>query len=290
MKARIPLLTSTALLLGSVSLAQAQSAHYPAGVEGIKGGTLPPPGFYLRDYNYFYFANQYPGGPPDFDLFAYVQAPRPVYISTVQVLGGYLGADALIPFVYQDVEATGLSRESSFGLGDIFFEGTLSWHADLYDLGIGYGVWAPTGDFDVMHPSRAGKGYWAHMLTAGGTIYLDPEKLWSVSLLNRYEINMENSDIKTTPGDVWTLEYGVARTFNKTIDVGVAGYYVLQTTKDRGEGARNPTRDQVFGVGPEVSIFWPKITLFTSLRYVYEVDARNRPEGHTVNLTLTKIF
>lgn len=289
MNAQKLILTSAAVFFAAVNLARAQSAHYPAGVEGIKGGTLPPPGFYLRDYNYFYFANEFPGGPPDFDLFAYVQAPRPVYISPVQVLGGYLGADALIPLVYQDVKIGSFS-ESSFGLGDIFFEGTLSWHGDRYDLGVGYGAWAPTGEFDAMHPSKAGKGYWGHMLTAGGTVFLDPERQWSVSLLNRYEINMENSDLKTTPGDVWTLEYGVARALNQTLDVGVIGYYVLQTTKDRGDGAANPTRDQVFGVGPEVSMFWPKLTLFGSLRYIYEVEARNRPEGHTVNLTLTKIF
>jgi hypothetical protein len=46
----------------------------------------------------------------------------------------------------------------------------------------------------------------------------------------------------------------------------------------------------VVGVGPEVSAFWPKIGLFTSLRYAYEADAANRPQGHTITLTLTKIF
>ena len=143
-----------------MSVAHGQSAHYPAGVEGIKGGTLPPPGFYLRDYNYVYIADEFPGGPKDFDLFAYVQAPRPVYISTLQVFGGYLGADALIPFVYQDLQVGSFS-ESSFGVGDIFLEGTLSWHGAQYDLGVGYGAWAPTGEFDTMHPSKAGKGYWA---------------------------------------------------------------------------------------------------------------------------------
>ncbi len=50
--------------------------HYPAGVEGIKGSSLPPPGVYFRDYNYIYFADQFTEGPPSFDLFANVQAPR----------------------------------------------------------------------------------------------------------------------------------------------------------------------------------------------------------------------
>ena len=30
--------------------------HYPAGAEGIKGASLPPPGVYFRDYNIGYFA------------------------------------------------------------------------------------------------------------------------------------------------------------------------------------------------------------------------------------------
>ena len=39
---------------------QAQpTAHYPAGLEGIKAATLPPPGVYLRDYNWFYYSDQY---------------------------------------------------------------------------------------------------------------------------------------------------------------------------------------------------------------------------------------
>jgi hypothetical protein len=46
----------------------------------------------------------------------------------------------------------------------------------------------------------------------------------------------------------------------------------------------------VVGVGPEVSAFWAKLGLFTSLRYVYEADAKDRPQGHTITLTLTKGF
>jgi len=26
-------------------------SHYPIGAEGLKGADLPPPGFYVRDYN-----------------------------------------------------------------------------------------------------------------------------------------------------------------------------------------------------------------------------------------------
>jgi hypothetical protein len=77
-------LKSTHAILGAALFAlpavtQAQpSAHYPPGVEGIKGASLPPPGIYLRDYNVAYFArtkndakgNEIPGLNPDVFIYA----------------------------------------------------------------------------------------------------------------------------------------------------------------------------------------------------------------------------
>ncbi len=277
-----------ATLLVACPFVQAQ-AHYPAGVEGIKAATLPPPGWYFRDYNYFYWSDDFPGGPPEFDLFAYVQAPRVIWISPFQVLGGYYGADILVPFVHTDIEI-GPFQEDDFGLGDIFLEPiTLSWHGPRYDFAVGYGVWMPTGDFDVDHPSSPGKGFWTHMLTAGGTWYFDEAKTWAVSALNRYEINHENSDTDITPGQVWTLEAGVSKTLGKFYDVGVVGYYQAQTTADSGPGS-DDGKDSTVSIGPEFNAFFPKLGLFASARYFYELKSHDRPEGHTVNLTLTKIF
>jgi hypothetical protein len=264
------------------------SPHYPNGVEGIKGATLPPPGIYFRDYNYFYTSRDFPGGPGEFEVQAYVQAPRLIWISSFEVLGGYYGADVLVPLVYQNVKVFG-DRRDHFGLGDVFVEPiTLSWHKEQYDLGIGYGFWAPSGDWDPGEVNP-GKGYWGHMLTAGATVYLDPPKSWSVSVLNRYEINQENSDTEITPGQAWTMEWGISRTFNQTLDVGVVGYHQVQTTRERGPGASRELA-WVYGVGPEVNLFVPKLMFFASARYVYEIDAGHRPQGHMVNVTLTKRF
>ena len=59
MKTRSIRLVIAAVLAAVPSLLLAQpSAHYAPGVEGIKGASLPPPGVYFRDYNYFYWADQ----------------------------------------------------------------------------------------------------------------------------------------------------------------------------------------------------------------------------------------
>jgi hypothetical protein len=43
-----------ALLVLHCALKAQPTAHYPPGLHGINAATLPPPGFYVRDYNFFY--------------------------------------------------------------------------------------------------------------------------------------------------------------------------------------------------------------------------------------------
>jgi hypothetical protein len=287
-------LCSLTLLICGVSLpelvcGQAFLGHYSAGVEGLKAATLPPPGVYFRDYNYLYWSEHYRGGPPEFELLAYVQAPRLIWITDCKVLGGYYGADILVPFVYQNLEFTGFD-DSRFGLGDIFVEPiTLSWHPKQWDLAVGYGFWAPSGDYDRTDLTSPGKGFWSHMFTAGLTYYPDKDKTWSISALNRYEIHHENDDWDITPGQTWTLEGGIGKALTKTIEVGVVGYYQLQTTSDSGPNASD-AKDHVIGVGPEINMVCPRLNLITSIRYLREVGAHDRPEGNTLNITFTRRF
>lgn len=285
-----------ALLLSCGVGLQAQfTGNYPIGVEGLKGGTLPPPGLYLRDYNLFYFSdrlNDRDGNeiPMDFEAFGYANAIRPVWITPLKVLGGHYGMDVLVPLVYKDISVPGRS-DSQFNLGDIFVEPiTWSWHWDQADLGVGYGFWAPTGDYDPTRLANTGQGFWGHMMTLGGTVYADTNKTWAVSALARYEINYENSDLQITPGDTLSLEWSVSKTLAKFYDVGIVGYWQQQTTKDSGPGRLTDALDSVVAIGPEISVLCPKWKLFTSLRYNYELFSADRPQGHTVTLTFTKIF
>lgn len=304
MRTRIPLATKTALcaLTFATMAAVAQSpsfgGHYPIGVEGIKGGSLPPPGFYIRDYNLFYFADRLnnPDGDEigDLDLFAYAQAFRPVWITDFKLLGGYYGMDFLVPLIVTDFELKvpgGKIADCSIGIGDLFFEPvTLSWHWQQADFGVGYGFWVPTGHTSLSLPSKPGKGFWSHMFTLGGTWYPDTEKTWSISVLNRYEIHTEHEDIDITPGNTFSLEFGISKALTQTLEVGIAGYYQQQTTKDDGDAIHSKDLDRVFGVGPELVVTIPKCAMFVSLRYLREFCAEDRPEGNTVTLTLTKKF
>lgn len=292
------LLLTAAALAAVPAASQAQpTAHYVPGVEGIKAASLPPPGFYLRDYNVMYFSHQLNGpdghgiDPAQANAFIYANVPRLVWITKLEVLGGNIGVDALLPLQYTGLEAnTPLGRfdDHTFGVGDFFAEGTWSRHTEHFDFSVGYGVWAPTGDSAPPLNTLAGSGYWSQMITAGATWYPDKEKKFSVSALTRYEFNTIDGDTGVRPGQALTLEWGVGYAPIKTLDLGVVGYYQQQTTQDSPPSAAG--KDHVVAVGPEVSLVWPKIALITSLRYLYEVSAVDRLQGQTVTLTVTKRF
>jgi hypothetical protein len=266
------------------------AGHYPAGAEGIKAASLPPPGVYFRDYNFFYTADNFQDIPPNFEINAYINAPRLIWMTKAEVFGANYGMDVIIPFGYMDWKIGGTS-DSHFGLGDIQIEPVLlAWHFPQFDFATAYAVWLPTGDYDPSRPDLISKGFWSHMLTFGGTWYPDKEKTWAVSLLNRYEFchEQEKTDIK--PGQVYTAEWGLSKTLRPGVDVGLIGYYQQQTTEDKGANRFSDKLDRKVGLGPEISAFWPKAGLFTSVRYAYEFSAKERPEGHLVTLTLTKLF
>ena len=285
------LVLACSVLIGAVSAyAQAVVAgHYPAGAEGIKGASLPPPGFYFRDYNMFYFADTFRDGPPDFDIDAYINAPRLIWMTDQKIFGAQYGMDIIVPFVYMDWTAGGNSDHYS-GAGDIQLEPLiLSWQFKQFDLAAGYAVWMPTGDYDPARPDLVSKGFWSHMLTLGGTWYPDKEKTWAVSLLNRYEFCHEQDETHTNPGQVFTTEWGISKSLRPGLDIGLAGYYQQQVTEDTGPMASDKL-DRKIGIGPEISAFWPKIGWVTSVRYAHEFAAVERPEGELVTLTLTKPF
>jgi hypothetical protein len=278
------------VLLASGGVVYAQETHYPAGVEGVKGASLPPPGLYIRDYNYTYWSSDYKdAGPKPFDVVANVQTPRLVLITNKLFFGAYYGADVIVPLVYQDVTVANHSA-SKFGVGDIFIEPvTLSWHMKKADISFGWGMWAPTGDYKLAELAVPGKGYWTNMFTGGVTYYPDKKRSWSISALNRYEINYNRSDTLITPGQYWTLEWGLAKSVSKTVDLGFTGYAQVQTAV--AIGLQAPLLKQhAFGLGPEITFVIPKLGVSTSLRYLKEVGAQQRPQGNIFNVTFTRLI
>lgn len=293
-------LLAVVMLIGSAVLA-GETGHYPLGSEGIKAATLPPPGLYLKNYISYYSSNDSKGsdGSADgasVDVEALAIVPRLIWITDKEIFGAQYGMDILLPLVYTDIEigAAGI-KDNDFGIGDLFIEPIdLAWHEDRYDLAAAFGVWIPTGDYDSspLKPASPGKDFWTYMFTFGGTYYFDDEKTLSASALSRYEIHSAKDHTDVKPGQDIVLEWGVGKAISKTTEIGVAGYAQWQITDDSGGDVTwdRSVHDRVAAVGPEVTMFFPKIKSFVSLRSLCEFSAVDRTDGVTTTLTLIKIF
>jgi hypothetical protein len=311
---------------------QLHAQHYPAGAEGIRAASLPEPGFTIRDDNSFYYSDKTTGFwniLSDFSEFNYVQTPRLAWVSEWKILEAHYGIAVRIPFAYKEISYSPNYSSSGglgsfpgqpgsaptkvtldrFGLTDMEVEPfMLSWNLKHFDVVLGYSFWAPTGDYDpnVLPFLRLGNGYWTHAIKLGGTWYPDSEKTWALSLLGHYEFNtwqyLQTGPLPgggvgqqgDTPGDVFTLEWAASKTFAKSINVGLTGYYQQQVTDTTVPSYFVPTylnqRVDVAGIGPEVGVSVPRWGLAVSLRYAYEFTANDRPQGSLVTLSVRKTF
>jgi len=287
------------LMLVCGPLGAAETGHYVNGVEGIKGGSVPPPGVYWRSFNLYYHADTNTDRDGDdleigFDLEVAATVQRLIWITPWKVLGADFGMDVIVPVVNQDLEVKIQNLEDEEGgVGDLWVEPlVLAWHKPRWDLAFGVGAYMPTGAWDDDEPASIGKDCWTGMFTLGGTLYLDAARTWSASILARYEIHDEKRHTEVRIGNDFHFEWGVGKAFKSGWEVGLTGYCQWQVTDDQGSDVTwdADVHDRVFGIGPEISYFCQKARLGISLRHEQEFGAVDRPEGHVTTLTLTKIF
>lgn len=284
------------LILGCGPL-MAGGGHYTSGVEGIKAATVPPPGgsgFYGKLYNCYYSAGDYrnnqgknTGG---FDVDVLVQGYRLIYSSNIEILGGNLLFDILVPLQYTDI-SIGPLGDSRGGLGDIFIEPVfIGWHGDRYDALAAFGVYVPTGSYSPNRPASPGKGFWTYLFTLGGTVYFDQEKTWSLSALARYQIHTKQDDTDITAGDHFSFEWGLGKNING-LDLGVAGYCHWQVEDDKGPNGTIPNqRERSFAAGPEIAYTFESVGLSVNLRSLWEFESKNKSQGNMTVLSLTYAF
>lgn len=286
----------------SICNGQSLSNHYVLGVEGLKDGYPPPLGLYLRNYTYFYASNRIndaQGSPVNLNVHLSViaDATRFSYVTPYQVAGGNYGVGLILPYVYISANIGG-TTQSHFGLGDIYFEPIiLGWRLDHFDVLTTSGFFAPTGNFGATNASCPGDGFWTGMYTLGVTYYPDKNKLWNLSVLNRLEFSSKQEQTHIQPGYGESFEWGAGRSFifgpqgkgppDGILDIGVAGYCNWQFTQTTGPSYPLHTQE-LAAIGPEIAYTMPKVNTLFSLRCEPEFEAKARPEGTTLNLTITR--
>ncbi|MDZ7809445.1 MAG: transporter [Arhodomonas sp.] len=251
-------LVAGAFALPASALADAVQ-HYVPGVEGNKAASVPPPGFYLRNYGVYYDSDTVrvdtPSGdgslPVDSSAEVFAVVPRAIWITEQKFLGADYGMELIAPILDKEVKVGGV-RESDSGLGDVFFGPLiLAWHGDQYDTVFAAGYWTDAfsdfyDDNPVAAASSAGQGYSNVMFTFGGTWYPAEDRRWAFSLLNRYETlasEVEGTDVE--PGDNLVAEWGISYDVNPALTLGLVGYDSWQLEGDDAPAGVPTPKDEV---------------------------------------------
>lgn len=295
-----------AFLLGSGREVQAQlKGHYIPGFAGMQSGSQAPPGINLILPVYFYTTDTIKDGNgeslgvnPRVNM-SFV-GPGVAWVTNAKVLGANLGGQALpIAFMKARIEGNNLDVPGSFKFTDIYVQPLqLGWHKPRADFVAGWGIFFPTGKWELGGDDNSGLGMWSNDFQAGTTLRLDDKRAWTASLLATYEIHSHKEDTDLKVGDILTLEGGIGKTFYKKVEgtpipqitnFGLVYYGQFKVTSDSGlfgTAILEDNKDRVFGIGLEGNIYLPKAKLLIGLRVLPEFGAHTRPQGWTFMLTL----
>ena len=286
------LASAAALALLATAGAQAEG-HYVAGVEGLQGPSVPPPGVYYLGYLVHYDINSL-SAPGSSDAVpgrnkgsVTAVANRLVWITKHKFLGADYGMETIIPVMRTSLD---FANSKDSGVGDVYVGPlVLGWHGPQWDAVAAAGLWLDNASDS--YPASPGKGFKSTMLTGGVTYYFDGAKTISGSALARYEFNGKK-DGGFRPGQQLTLEWGLGKSFG-SFSAGAVGYSQWQTSNDKGPGASDD-RARRYALGAEVVYPVPGAGIFLKGAAYKEFSARGGSEPQTrgtlVRLSLVKAF
>lgn len=254
---------------------------YPDGLENYLSGALPPPGLHALTYAgaLRYDRVRDDDGKrvpiPGFKVDVNFLAPRLIWVTNRQVLGGQLAFHTVIPFLDVDFRAGG-AKFSSSGLGDVAFGPALGYHVSPnFHYVLGVDIFAPTGDYDRKDPSSLGRNYWtAQPLIA--LSYIPPVGI-NADLKLMYDINFRNRDTDTRSGQAIHGDYALGWGFGNGWVVGVGGHAFQQVTDDHGPNSAQG-KARAFAFGPSIRYANQRGWMFTA-KWEREFGVKNRPEG-----------
>jgi len=280
----------TALLLctavsGAIATENGGGA-YPNGAEDFMAGAVPPPGTYFLNYFTWYSADSFNDDADRIQnckLNAVADVVRLLHVTDRKILGANWGMHIFIPFADIDakVPSFGIDQSRS-GLGDIIIDPfILGWHfsKNLHAVAA-LDIYVPTGRYSKDYLGNPGRNYWTFEPVAGVTYVTDAGTEVSAKLM--YDFNTENTDTHYTSGNELHIDYTVGHKFGP-LSAGAGGYWYHQVTDDeQGEGspALPMEKGRALAIGPQVKYEYKNMAF--TLKYLIEVETRNRPEGNNL--------
>ena len=281
------LLLITPILLASTSVTAKEGPdQYPNGSENFMTGALPPPGNYFINYLGYYqgdYRDNKGNRVPGLKVDATFDAMRFIHVTNQKILGGDWAVQAIVPLVYQRLHTPipGIGTGSTFGLGDLVIDPLIiGWHFPPdWHLTVGLDIYLPTGKYSDTNPTDSiGANYYSFEPIVAFT-YLN-QSGFEVSAKLMYNLKTKNRDTDYQSGDEFHMDYLVGQHFGPW-GVGLAGYYLTQTTDDQVNGHTAPPngrRGKVFAYGPAIQYNYQGMSFVGSWNHETGVD--NRFQGN----------
>lgn len=299
MKAALALFALAFLSSASPSLAQ-QKGQWVPGQFGLNAGVAPDPGFTYQEMTINYSAsqlndsngNKIPGITGTYGFWA-VESIF-MYVPKLKILGAYLVPYYTLTLANGSLDAD-LGNPPKFsgnaggeGVGDMYFQPlNLAWHLKRADIMAGDGFFAPTGRFTPGAKNNIGSGYWGNDITGNATVYLSKNKGTQINLASIWEIHGEKRGTNITPGQTFTMEWGLGQTlplkkdFSRLFQVGVVGYDQYQTTQNGGLTKIFPYYSNQ-AIGVQSNFIMPPRGLNFFFKYYWEYHALATTQGRTI--------
>jgi hypothetical protein len=309
-KCSISFLVSFALLAGTATVNAGPVSLPPVnlGQTSFEDGVANP-GWFFEEITEYYHAGQFndSGGarvPGQNDLTTAAAITHLAYFSTYKLLGGYIGAEALVPLVDANLDASFQPHNHEQGVGDLIISPfMLQWNDgklfgtpffQRFDLDLV----VPTGKYNSDRALNIGNNivsvnpYYAFTVFPNSKLELSARLhyLWNSQNDSPYE-GLHAGSIQ--PGQAFHANVAASYELLKRLRFGISGYALQQFTDDKinGNNIAN-SEERVFGFGPGLSYNQDKSRdkLWITLNSYFETGAENRPQGIEVVLRISLAF
>jgi hypothetical protein len=296
------------LLAGASSALPQQKGQWVPGQFGLNAGVIPDSGVTYANLALNYSADQLNGSNGNSvsaiggNYSFWVDENIIYYVPKHKFLGGYFMPYIALNYANGELVANITGTNLNTGGGGSGFADTyvqplnLGWHfGKRVDFVVGYSFTAPTGRFTQGASNNVGSGYWGNDITSGTTLYITKNQGTTANLATAWEIHGQKSGTNVTPGQAFTMEWGVGQAlplkkdFSRLLQLGVVGYDQWQVSDNSGTftvaGIPLPQSRipyySVHAIGVQSNFILPKRNLVGFFKYYDEYRALARPKGRT---------
>jgi len=295
--------------LGGASFALAQQkGQWVPGQFGLNAGVIPDPGVTYANLAINYSADQLNSATGNGisgingNYSFWVDENIFYYVPKHKFLGGHFMPYIALNYANGELVANITGTNINTGGGGSGFADTyvqplnLGWHfGKRVDFNAGYAFVAPTGRFTQGASDNVGSGYWGHFITSGTTFYITKDQGTTANLTTAWEIHGQKSGTNVTPGQAFSMEWGLGQVLplkkdmSRLLQVGLIGYDQWQVSNNSGTftvaGIPLPQSRIPFysaqAIGVQSNFILPAKHLVGFFKYCDEYRALARPKGRT---------